>query len=377
MRRLMVKLVAIETALVGWLAYWIFLVYSNNPEVSAGLASQLSKFPQLSFTTVDITVLVVISALSILLAFKFDRGLKPGIRLERAIQMLESLMKRNLMLEAQVAEMKMASVQATTLLEESKDEAPLGSWERAFRTPIEAGPSTRSRVFHKAGRGTSQDSRDNAPESTTPQRSYPVRSDSKPSQMPSIASSNKAGPEPLFQTDGGQDGGVVSASKSELAPDQFSAWTGATPSLPINQAPPVTPATPRKSNVAIAQPNSRRQPYIPVPATKTVLPPSLPTPSVSPSRSRPVARSNQTTGIPVGSQSIERKASAPKPVDSSSDPSSPTDSSSSEITRSIPSDNSERDEGERISGDDDSQTVSKTTNKASGSPKKRFPWEDE
>src|SRR6266571_4191645 len=113
MRRLMVKLVAVETALVGWLAYWIFLVYSGNPEISGGLASQLSKFPTLSFTTVDITVLVVISALSILLAFKFDRGLKPGIRLERAIQMLESLMKRNLMLEAQVAEMKMASVQGT------------------------------------------------------------------------------------------------------------------------------------------------------------------------------------------------------------------------------------------------------------------------
>src|SRR5215467_13542402 len=106
MRRLLVKLVALETALVGWLGYWIFLLYSSNPLVSGGLANQLSRFPQVSFTTVDITVLVLIGCLSILLAFKFDRGLKPGIRLERALQMLESLMKRNLMLEAQVAEMK-------------------------------------------------------------------------------------------------------------------------------------------------------------------------------------------------------------------------------------------------------------------------------
>ena len=126
MRRLLVKLVAIETALVGWLGYWIFLVYSNNPLVSGGLAAQLSRFPQVSFTTVDITVLVLIGSLSILLAFKFDRGLRPGIRLERALQMLESLMKRNLMLEAQIAEMKMASVQGTTSDRQASNEPPLG-----------------------------------------------------------------------------------------------------------------------------------------------------------------------------------------------------------------------------------------------------------
>ena len=141
MRKLLVKLVAVETALVGWLAYWIFLVYSNNPSVAESLASQLSKFPQLSFTTVDITVLVIIGGLSIFLAFKFQTGLKPGIRLERSLQMLESLMKRNLMLEAQVAEMKMEKAQITGGEQAlSPSEPPPGSWERAFRTPIEAGP---------------------------------------------------------------------------------------------------------------------------------------------------------------------------------------------------------------------------------------------
>src|SRR5713101_3621621 len=111
MRRLLIKLVAIETALVGWLCYWIFLVYANNPSVSAGLGEQLTRFPQLAFTTVDIAVMVIIAAFSITLAFKFHRGLRPGIRLERALQMLENLMKRNLVLEAQVAELRVEKVE--------------------------------------------------------------------------------------------------------------------------------------------------------------------------------------------------------------------------------------------------------------------------
>src|SRR2546426_1832318 len=146
MRKLLVKLVALETAVVGWLAYWLFLVYADNPAVAYGLAAQLSRFPQLAFTTVDISVLVIIGALALFLAFKFQRGLKPGIRLERALQMLENLMKRNLILEAQVAEMKLEKVQMPTTPPISNPqptgESRLGSWERAFRTPIEAGPAT-------------------------------------------------------------------------------------------------------------------------------------------------------------------------------------------------------------------------------------------
>src|SRR3989442_546915 len=111
MRRLLIKLVAIETALVGWLSYWIFLVYANNPSVSAGLGEQLTKFPQLAFTTVDIAVMVIIATFAITLAFKFHRGLRSGIRLERALQMLENLMKRNLVLEAQVAELRVEKVE--------------------------------------------------------------------------------------------------------------------------------------------------------------------------------------------------------------------------------------------------------------------------
>jgi hypothetical protein len=157
MRRLLIKLVAIETMLVGWLSYWIFLVYANNPSVSAGLGDQLSRFPQLAFTTVDIAVLVIIAAFAITLAFKFHRGLRPGIRLERALQMLENLMKRNLVLEAQVAELRIEKVHPMTAMPNisvpglpgpsisasmpsTSNEPRPGSWEKAFRTPLEAGP---------------------------------------------------------------------------------------------------------------------------------------------------------------------------------------------------------------------------------------------
>ena len=162
LRRLLIKLVAIETALVGWLSYWIFLVYANNPSISAGLIDQLTRFPQLAFTTVDIAVMLIIASFAIVLAFKFHRGLRPGIRLERALQMLENLMKRNLVLEAQVAELRVEKVEKihpgtspssssisvpglpgpsfSAAMAPSPGEPRPGSWEKAFRTPLEAGP---------------------------------------------------------------------------------------------------------------------------------------------------------------------------------------------------------------------------------------------
>src|SRR5690349_7006878 len=106
--------------------------------------------------------MVIIAGFAIMLAFKFHRGLRPGIRLERALQMLENLMKRNLVLEAQVAELRVDKVEKTHLgppLSSSSISVPgitgpsfssanssvageprPGSWEKAFRTPLEAGP---------------------------------------------------------------------------------------------------------------------------------------------------------------------------------------------------------------------------------------------
>src|SRR2546427_3338906 len=151
LRRLLIKLVAIETALVGWLSYWLFLVYANNPSVADQLSSSLQRFPQLSFSTIDIAVMVIIATLAITLAFKFQRGLRPGIRLERALQMLENLMKRNLVLEAQVAELKIEKVHPAPVVittptgAPSQNEPRPGSWEKAFRTPLEAGPPMSAR----------------------------------------------------------------------------------------------------------------------------------------------------------------------------------------------------------------------------------------
>ncbi|HZY93445.1 MAG TPA: hypothetical protein VFE98_01110 [Candidatus Bathyarchaeia archaeon] len=150
MRRLLVKLVAIETAFLGWLSYWLFLVYANNPAVASQLAGDITRFPQLSFTTVDISVLVIIAFLSIILAFKFHRGLRPGIRLERALKMLENLMKRNLILEAQVAELKVEQGPQIpeSVAPSTPHESPSGSWEKAFRTPLEAGPPLSGSSVH-------------------------------------------------------------------------------------------------------------------------------------------------------------------------------------------------------------------------------------
>jgi hypothetical protein len=152
LRKLLIKLVAIETALVGWLSYWLFLVYVNNPPIAAELSSSLQRFPQLSFSTIDIAVMVIIAALAVTLAFRFQRGLRPGIRLERALQMLENLMKRNLVLEAQVAELKIEKSHTPPMITSvptptvSPTEPRPGSWEKAFRTPLEAGPPISSKT---------------------------------------------------------------------------------------------------------------------------------------------------------------------------------------------------------------------------------------
>lgn len=57
--------------------------------------------------------------------------------------MLETLMKRNLFLESQVAELKLEKGRGIQPLPSPSPvgvESQPGSWERAFRTPIEAGP---------------------------------------------------------------------------------------------------------------------------------------------------------------------------------------------------------------------------------------------
>ncbi|HMB67007.1 MAG TPA: hypothetical protein VKM96_03540 [Candidatus Bathyarchaeia archaeon] len=277
LRRLLIKLVAIETALVGWLSYWIFLVYANNPSVSAGLIDQLTRFPQLAFTTVDIAVMVIIAAFAITLAFKFHRGLRPGIRLERALQMLENLMKRNLVLEAQVAELRvdkvhpvpsMSSVSVPGLpapsfsaaMPSPQGEPRPGSWEKAFRTPLEAGPPMPK--IRKSG--VSDVPFQN--ETGLP----PPRIEAKP--LPSVSANppliiSEKSPVAVSDVDdkfSERPMVVSSASAWEDSPKYVGESTGV-----------LTPSTiPKKVARFTSDSGGLRQPYIPVPA------PRMPPPSV-------------------------------------------------------------------------------------------------
>jgi len=293
LRRLLIKLVALETALVGWLSYWIFLVYANNPSVSAGLVDQLTRFPQLAFTTVDIAVMVIIAAFAITLAFKFHRGLRPGIRLERALQMLENLMKRNLVLEAQVAELRvdkihpvpsMSSVSVpglpapsfSTAMPSPPSEPRPGSWEKAFRTPLEAGPPVPK--IRKSG--VSEAPFQN--ETGLP----PPRIETKPAM-----SSQAAPPLVISEKTGAFVSGPAADNRFSERPtvvSSASAWEDS-PKYVGESTGVLTPSAVPRKIAQIVPDSGLKQPYIPVPA------PRMPPPSVivGPMNQKPASSGRQ------------------------------------------------------------------------------------
>ena len=306
LRRLLIKLVAIETALVGWLSYWIFLVYANNPSVSAGLADQLTRFPQLAFTTVDIAVMVIIAAFAITLAFKFHRGLRPGIRLERALQMLENLMKRNLVLEAQVAELRVEKVEKvrpgisaisssisvpglpspsfSSAMAPPSEPRP-GSWEKAFRTPLEAGPPTPKTLSPSISEAPFQH------ETGFP----PPRIEMKPTiqnpAKPPLVISEKTG----SSVSGHDSGDKFSERPTVIAPSASASGWEDSPKFFGESTGVLTPSSlPKTAARFTSDSGGLKQPYIPVPA------PRMPPPSVI------VGPMNQKPGSP-GRQ-------APRPI---------------------------------------------------------------
>lgn len=303
MRRLLIKLVAVESALVGWLAYWLFLVYANNPIVSQGLASQLGRFPQLSFTTVDISVLVIISLLSVLLAFKFQRGLRPGIRLERALQMLENLMRRNLVLESQVAELKLEKAHVITstpaVSVPAPDEPRSGSWERAFRTPLEAGPPVPASTVPSSLPRLPATSSEAPVEREAPILRPPSqRVEPKPVQpglvtKPARASFDRPQDRPPKPSDEPREKHVSQTSSGfspstwEDSPRRISEITGI-----------LTPSPPRRIAAVVPEVTSQRQPYIPAPVPRSTPPSVIVGPGYSPpALARPLTR------VPVGQPS--------------------------------------------------------------------------
>jgi hypothetical protein len=274
LRRLLIKLVAIETALVGWLSYWLFLLYANNPSVADQLSSSLQRFPQLSFSTIDIAVMVIIATLAITLAFKFQRGLRPGIRLERALQMLENLMKRNLVLEAQVADLKIEKVHptppvaTTPAVTTSSSEPRPGSWEKAFRTPLEAGPPMSAR---SAG-ANREDVPFGRETGVPPPRIEPVQQTAPPTLMKPIMITEKSHEKSLPQT-------IISERTFDRPPmtppagRTASSWEDS-PKFIGESRGILTPSSPTRRAPSVSDSSGLRQPYIPAPAPK-IVPPSV------------------------------------------------------------------------------------------------------
>src|SRR2546425_7501224 len=230
--------------------------------------------------------MVIIAAFAIMLAFKFHRGLRPGIRLERALQMLENLMKRNLVLEAQVAELRVEKVEkvrpGTTALSSSisvpglpapsfsstmapPSEPRQGSWEKAFRTPLEAGPP--------------------APKIPSPSISeapfqhetgfLPPRIEMKPTiqtpAKPPLVISEKTGSSVLDRDSGDK----FSERPTVIAPSASASGWEDSPKYVGESTGVLSPSSaPKKIVPIVSESGGLRQPYIPVPA------PRMPPPSV-------------------------------------------------------------------------------------------------
>jgi hypothetical protein len=380
LRRLLIKLVAIETALVGWLSYWLFLVYANNPSVADQLSSSLQRFPQLSFSTIDIAVMVIIATLAITLAFKFQRGLRPGIRLERALQMLENLMKRNLVLEAQVADLKIEkvhptpSVATTPAVTTSSTEPRPGSWEKAFRTPLEAGPPMSAR---SAG-ANREDVPFGRETGVPPPRIEPVQQTAPPTLMRPIMITAKSSEKPLPQT-------IISErtlDRPAMTPpggQSATSWEDS-PKFIGESRGILRQSSPTRRAPSVSESSGLRQPYIPAPAPK-IVPPSVifgpmtgPTvPKIQPRPPRPTNLPKNpvpsASPSPRSSEVTKPRLDAPPINPSTVKTSAPEDLATThekpEKTQSRPEDKSE------------DPTGSRDGVKPAVSTKKKFPYEED
>ncbi len=382
MRKLLIKLVAIETALVGWLSYWLFLVYANNPSVADQLSSSLQRFPQLSFSTIDIAVMVIIATLAIMLAFKFQRGLRPGIRLERALQMLENLMKRNLVLEAQVADLKIDKAHPTPIVASapavtsSSSEPRPGSWEKAFRTPLEAGPpiSARSTGANREdvpfGRETG----------VPPPRIEPVQQTSPPTLIKPIMITEKSIEKSPPQT-------VVSERSFDRPPmtpptsQSASSWEDS-PKFIGESRGILTPSSPTRKAPSVSDSGGLKTPYIPAPAPRIVPPSVIVGPMTNPTVPKivprpPRAASSSKNPVPTASPTLRQSSEVTKPrLDAPPVSLSP-------VMPSAPEDISEvQEKSEKTQSKSDDNVPDVTADKNSGKPsdsatKKKFPYEEE
>lgn len=382
MRRLLIKLVAIETMLVGWLSYWIFLIYANNPAVSAGLGEQLSRFPQLAFTTVDLAVLVIIAAFAIGLAFKFHRGLRPGIRLERALQMLENLMKRNLVLEAQVAELRVEKVEKTPVkpLPASSNipvpglrgpsfasmgsqlgpEPRQGSWEKAFRTPLEAGPPMTkvaspgpSEAPFERETGIPPPRIEETPPTVSPPK--PILVPERPSTVIGIKTNDRPSDMPM--------------TPPPLSATSSAGWEDS-PKYVGESMGILTPSSPKKGAQSSDMPGLK-QPYIPVPAPR-MTPPSV---IVGPMNQKPSSPTRQTPK-PIVRPTFSLKGPSKEPAPSPTELKAPSPPIIIDKTES-PTDLKLPELTKLTIATSDEETKEKASDKTPPAAKKKFPDEED
>src|SRR5438445_1500757 len=332
------------------------------------------------FSTIDIAVMVIIATLAITLAFKFQRGLRPGIRLERALQMLENLMKRNLVLEAQVAELKIKKVHpspvitSTTHITPSPSEPRPGSWEKAFRTPLEAGPPISARSTATGREDVPFERETGVP----PPRIEPVPSTGSPAfSKPIIMITEKSSERSLPPTV------ITERSFNRPTPTPppgqgASSWEDS-PKFIGESRGILTPSSPPRRAPAVSDSGGLKQPYIPAPATRIVPPSVIVGPMTNPSMPKILPRPPRPTSLPRGpppsasppsSSEITKPRPDTPPVDSNPvKPAAPEDISTPQ------------EKSDKTQSKSDDKTPDATSGKQSVKPfeatKKKFPYEQD
>ena len=293
--------------------------------------------------------------------------------------MLENLMKRNLVLEAQVAELKIEKVHptppvaTTPAVATSSSEPRPGSWEKAFRTPLEAGPPMNAR---SAG-ANREDVPFGRETGVPPPRIEPVQQSAPPTLMKPIMITERGSEKPQPQT-------VISERTSERPPmtppggQTASSWEDS-PKFIGESRGILTPSSPTRRAPSVSESSGLRQPYIPAPAPKIVPPNVIVGPMTTPPVPKIISRTPRPPGLPRGTPPIASPRSSSEATRPRLD-SPPVDPNP--VKTSSPEDNSTTQEKfEKTQSESDDKTPDSTRAKDSAKPsetaKKKFPYEQD
>ena len=291
-------------------------------------------------------------------------------------------MKRNLVLEAQVAELKIDKAHPTPIVTSapavaaSSSEPRPGSWEKAFRTPLEAGPPISARSMGANREGVPFGRETGVP----PPRIEPVQQTNPPTLTKPIMITEKGLEKPQAQT-------IVSERSFERPPmaqpggQSASSWEDS-PKFIGESRGILTSSAPTRKAPSVSDSGGLRTPYIPLPAPKIVpqsvivgpmtnppAPKMMPRPPrtiVSPKNPVPTASPTPRSGSEVTKPRLRTPPIAPSPVGSSSSDNIPTTQEKPEKTESM------------LDAKSDDATSSKDAQKPPDSAtKKNFPYEED